>query len=88
MAAGRALPGEAVVGGRVLWHSLLAGRSEMSDDKDLDLWLHKKISWMVNETSQYFDTRELLSLCQTVAIMNLNDSVKALAKLQVEGKKK
>lgn len=60
----------------------------MSDDKDLDLWLHKKISWMVNETSQYFDTRELLSLCQTVAIMNLNDSVKALVKLQLEGKKK
>jgi hypothetical protein len=48
------------------------------DDLNLDQWLHKNISWMVQETSQYFDTRELLMLCQTVAVMRLNQTLEKL----------
>lgn len=49
-----------------------------ADDLNLDEWLHQKISWMVRETSQYFDTRELLMLCQTVATMRLNQTLEKL----------
>lgn len=49
-----------------------------ADDLNLDEWLHQKISWMVRETSQYFDTRELLMLCQTVATMRLNQTLQQL----------
>jgi hypothetical protein len=45
---------------------------------DLDLWLMKKVAWMVEETSSYMDTRELLSLCQTVAIIRLNQTLQAM----------
>lgn len=48
------------------------------DDLNLDEWLHQKVSWMVRETSQYFDTRELLMLCQTVATMRLNQTLEKL----------
>ncbi|MBI5523262.1 MAG: hypothetical protein HY910_11575 [Desulfarculus sp.] len=44
----------------------------------LDQWLEKKVAWMVKETSQYFDTRELLMLCQTVATMRLNQTLERL----------
>lgn len=49
-----------------------------ADDLNLDDWLNQKISWMVRETSQYFDTRELLMLCQTVATMRLNQTLEKL----------
>lgn len=49
-----------------------------ADDLDLDDWLNQKVSWMVRETSQYFDTRELLMLCQTVATMQLNQTLREL----------
>jgi hypothetical protein len=52
------------------------------DDLNMDQWLHTNVSWMVKETSQYFDTRELLMLCQTVAVMRLNQTLKKL----VEGR--
>lgn len=42
---------------------------------DLDQWLMKKVVWMVEETSAYMDTRELLSLCQTVAIIRLDQTL-------------
>jgi hypothetical protein len=42
---------------------------------DLDQWLMKKVAWMVEETSAYMDTRELLSLCQTVALVRLNQTL-------------
>lgn len=45
---------------------------------DLDAWLMKKVKWMVEETSAYMDTRELLSLCQTVAVIRLNQTLQAL----------
>ena len=45
------------------------------DDMDLDGWLSKQVAWMVQETSQYFDTRELLVLCQTVAIIRLTQTL-------------
>jgi hypothetical protein len=48
------------------------------DDLNLEDWLHKNISWMVQETYQYFDTRELLMLCQTVAVMRLNQTLEKL----------
>ncbi len=48
-------------------------------EMNLDDWLRKHVDWMVQETSQYFDTRELLSLCQTVAIMSLNQTLRSLA---------
>ncbi len=61
----------------------------MPDEREeMDLWLHKKVSWMVKETSHYFDTRELLGLCQTVALMNLNDTLKQALKQQGDAKKK
>ncbi|MCA1988900.1 MAG: hypothetical protein LDL07_07115 [Desulfarculus sp.] len=44
----------------------------MSANKiDLDAWLDKNVNWMIQETSHYFETRELLALCQTVATMRL-----------------
>ncbi len=49
---------------------------------DLEQWLLRKVSWMVEETSTYLDTRELLSLCQTVALINLN---KTLGRLEASG---
>ena len=42
-----------------------------ADKIDLDAWLDKNINWMIQETSQYFETRELLALCQTVATIRL-----------------
>ena len=49
-----------------------------ADELNLEDWLHKNVSWMVKETSQYFDTRELLMLCQTVAVMRLNQTLEKL----------
>lgn len=42
-----------------------------TDKIDLDAWLDKNVNWMIQETSQYFETRELLALCQTVATIRL-----------------
>lgn len=47
-------------------------------DIDYDGWLMKNVAWMVQETSQYFDTRELLSLCQTVAVIRLYQTLRDL----------
>ena len=57
-----------------------------ADELTLDAWLEKKVSWMVKETSQYFDTRELLMLCQTVAVMRLNQTLEKLGQAQEQGK--
>lgn len=44
----------------------------MSPEKpDLEAWLDQNVDWMVSETSQYFENRERLALCQTVATMLL-----------------
>lgn len=52
----------------------------MSPDKpDLETWLNRNVDWMVAETAQYFETRELLALCQTVATMLLAQSLDRLA---------
>ena len=53
-----------------------------ADELNLDQWLEKKVAWMVRETSQYFDTRELLLLCQTVAMMRLNQTIQQLSQPQ------
>jgi hypothetical protein len=45
---------------------------------NLDEWLMRKVAWMVEETSPYLDTRELLSLCQTVALIRLNQTLQKL----------
>jgi hypothetical protein len=45
---------------------------------DLDQWLMKKMVWMVEETSAYMDTRELLALCQTVALIRLNQTLQKI----------
>ncbi|MFH1036348.1 MAG: hypothetical protein V1806_17765 [Pseudomonadota bacterium] len=58
------------------------------DDLNLDDWLHKNISWMVQETYQYFDTRELLMLCQTVAVMRLNQTLEKLCQTREADNKK
>ncbi len=52
------------------------------EDLNLDDWLRKNVSWMVTETYQYFDTRELLTLCQTVAVMRLNQTLEKLCQIQ------
>lgn len=46
------------------------------EELDLDRWLFKHVSWMINETCQYFDTREMLMLCHTVAVMNLERTMR------------
>lgn len=46
---------------------------------DLEHWLLRKVGWMVEETSAYLDTRELLALCQTVALIRLNQTLERLA---------
>ena len=52
----------------------------MSANKiDLDAWLEKNVNWMIQETSHYFETRELLALCQTVATMQLARALAAQA---------
>jgi hypothetical protein len=58
-----------------------------ADDLNIDDWLRKNISWMVQETSQYFDTRELLMLCQTVAVVRLNQSLERLCQIKEAGDK-
>lgn len=45
---------------------------------DLEQWLMRKVGWMVEEPSSYLDTRELLSLCQTVALIRLNQPLERL----------
>jgi|GEM_PF-4530666 hypothetical protein len=52
---------------------------------DLDAWLDKNITWMIQETSHYFETRELLALCQTVATLRLARVMEAQAGGSPEG---
>lgn len=48
----------------------------MSPDKpDLEAWLNQNVNWMVSETAQYFENRERLALCQTVATMLLTQAL-------------
>lgn len=56
----------------------------MSPDKpaDLEAWLNRNVNWMIAETAQYLETRELLALCQTVATMLLVQSLNRLGEGQ------
>lgn len=56
-----------------------------TDKIDLDAWLEKNVNWMIQETSHYFETRELLALCQTVATMRLAKVMAAQAGGTPEG---
>ncbi|MFZ5586915.1 MAG: hypothetical protein ACOZHQ_13425 [Thermodesulfobacteriota bacterium] len=48
----------------------------MSPEKpDLAAWLDQNVNWMVAETAQYFENRERLALCQTVATMLLTQAL-------------